>query len=224
MERTTVLGLAIAVVLVSGLNTRADFVVDFDGPAPSPPFVFNNQFLWDTPEPGLATMRTNQGGAVQQETNLNATAVPDTWDPSVAGTYEISCMVVNHATGLGAGGLDFFYADKDWSWTITWTQFFVSLDIQWAQIEVPATADEYSLEMDTTDDFHCYEVEWDPNVPSAKLFVDDEFTGIEMREDSAPPTGEPAPPREGAPNSCSATLTAGLPVVKSYTTPTASQR
>ena len=234
MEPRKIFVLAVALVLVSGLYAWADFVEDFSG-RPEAPFSFNNEFIWDDPEVGLATQNSVPPRERQEELKLivfpasdpGCCVLPEFWDPTVAGSYEVTCQVVRHTEGLGAGHLDFKLVGdppNDFSWTITWLEFGVALDLQFEQVETPAQADAWTFEIDTTDDFHCYRVDWDPNVPSAKLFVDDEFTGIEMREDSAPPTGEPAPPREGAPNSCSATLTAGLPVVKSYTTPTASQR
>ena len=177
-----------ALIFVSGLNARASFFVDFDGRLPSPPFLFNNEFLWDVPEPGLATVRTNQDGSPsKQETSLeigsDPSPVPEMWDPSVPGSYEVSCMVVSHVSGLGAAALDFKYGDKDWSWTLAWGEFFVSLDVQLRQVGSPDTIDDHLFLMDTTDDFHCYRVDWDPSVPSATLFVDGENTGITIGAD-----------------------------------------
>ena len=181
MRITKAHGLACAIVLLSCVDARADFFVDFDGRAPSPPFTFKNELLWDSPEMGLATMRSNQAGRPTQiETTLGESAVPDTWDPSLPGSYEVSCKVVNHTVGHGAGSLDFFYATGDYSWTVTWTTSSVSLDIQFEQIENLGTQGSYSYLLDTTDDFHTYRVDWDPSVPSATLFVDGEDTGITL--------------------------------------------
>ena len=60
MQRKHVLGLAGVLVLVSGLDVRADFFVDFYGRPPSPPFGFNNEFLWDDPAVGMASRSVSQ--------------------------------------------------------------------------------------------------------------------------------------------------------------------
>ena len=111
MDRKKILGLAVALVLVSGLSAWADFNVTFDG-RPEPPFIFNNEFAWDDPEVGLATMRTNGAGGnkdTQQETNLRDDATPEPWDPTIAGSYEICLQVVAHTQGIGVGAIDLAY-------------------------------------------------------------------------------------------------------------------
>ena len=178
MQHETVFGLAGVVVLVGGLNARADFFVEFEGPPPSPPFGFHNQFFWDDPEEGLATMNTRDPHPNQSELLLDAADIPGAWDPNVAGSYEVTCRVVSHSSGEGAGYLEFRGTDGNYSWTVTWGENFVSLDIQFEQIEVGNT--DFIFPMDTTGDFHTYRVDWDPSVPSATLFVDDEDTGITL--------------------------------------------
>ena len=169
-----------AVVLLGSSNVSADFFESFDG-RPGAPFIFNNDFTWDAMpgestgmSPGFATMATNDGGDNQQELNLVGGS-PEFWDASSAGSYEVRAKVINHTAGLAAGHLEFKKAQFDNAWTLTWTTNAVYLENQFDFMDF-----DHRVDMDTTDDFHTYRVDWDPIEPSATLFVDDVDVGVSL--------------------------------------------